>query len=285
MPYVETHDHTRLFYVDAGAGRPVVLVSSAWLNSRMWEFQIPHLVSQGCRCVAYDRRGHGRSDWPWTGYDYETLAGDLATLINHLDLHDVALVSHSAGAGEVVRYLACHGSERIAGIAMVSGLTPFLLKTTDNPEGIDRALMEADMAQRTGDRPKWFADNADGFFGVGLPGIRVSPEFVQYMIRECLTCSARATAEFFLTGFTTDFRDELRAIAVPTLVVHGDHDGQAPIAICGRRTAALVRGSSLVVYENVAHALFCTHADRLNADLEAFVRQLAPAGSMSPHQT
>jgi non-heme chloroperoxidase len=275
MPYVETHDHIRLFYVDAGSGRPVVLVASAWLNSRMWELQIPYLVGQGFRCVAYDRRGHGRSDWPWTGYDYDTLADDLASLIERLDLQDVALVSHSAGAGEIVRYLARHGSARIAGIAIVCGTTPFPMQTGNNPEGIDRALMEADMALRTADRPKWFADNADGFFGVGLPGIHVSPEYVQFMVRECLTCSAWATAEFFRTGFTSDLRDELRDITVPALVIHGDHDVQAPIGICGRKTAQLVAGNTFVVYENAAHALFCTHADRLNGDLGAFARGLA----------
>jgi non-heme chloroperoxidase len=275
MPYFETRDHTRLFYIAAGAGTPVVFVSSAWLSSRMWEFQMPRLVEQHLRCIAYDRRGHGRSDWPWDGYDYDTLGDDLGALLEELDLRDVTLVAHSMGGGEVVRYLTRHGADRVQGIALVSATAPFPMKTMDNPHGIDRALMEADMAVRTADRPRWFADNADGFFGIGLPGISVSPELVQFMIRQCLDCSARAAAAFFLTGFTTDLRAELQTITVPTLIIHGDRDVQAPIDLCGRQTAQLVPGSAFIMYENAAHGLFVTHADRLNADLLAFVRHEA----------
>jgi non-heme chloroperoxidase len=272
MPYIQTRDHTRLFYTNGGTGKPIVFVASAWLDSRMWEFQIPYLVDHGFRCIAYDRRGHGRSDWPWDGYDYDTLADDLATLLEHLDLRDLTLVSHSAGAGEIVRYLARHGAARVAQIAIVSGTTPGLMKRADNPEGIEIELVRADLAMRTADRPKWYAENAAGFFGVGLPGIRMSPEFTEFVIRQCLDCSARATAQFFLTGFTSDFRDQLRAINIPTLIVHGDRDIQAPLELCGRKTARLVRQSTLRVYENAAHGLFLTHADRLNIDLLAFVR-------------
>jgi non-heme chloroperoxidase len=142
---------------------------------------------------------------------------------------------------------------------------------SDNPDGIDRALMEADMATRMADRPRWFAANADGFFGIGLPGVKVSPELVQFMIRQCLDCSARAADEFFLTGFTTDLRPELRSIAVPLLIIHGDRDAQAPIEICGRKAAELVPARTFLVYENAAHGLLVTHANRLNADLLAFV--------------
>ena len=270
MPYLQTRDQTRLFYTDGGTGTPIVFVSSAWLDSRMWEFQIPYLADHGFRCVAYDRRGHGRSDWSWDGYDYDTLADDLGGLLDHLDLRDVMLVSHSAGAGEVVRYLARHGAGRIAKIAVVSGTTPFQMKREDNPDGIDIELVQTDLARRTADRPKWFAESAAGFFGAGLPGIRVSPELIEFVIRQCLDCSARATVQFFLTGFTSDLRDQLRAITVPTLIVHGDHDIQAPLEICGRKTAGLMPQSTLLVYERAAHGLFVTHAERLNADLLAF---------------
>jgi non-heme chloroperoxidase len=274
MPYLEARDGARLFYIDCGEGPPVVLVSSAWLNSRMWEHQIPELVSQGFRCVAYDRRGHGRSDWPWVGYDYDTLADDLSVVIERLGLTRVAFVSHSAGAGEVVRYITRHGAGHVAGVALISPTTPFPMKAADNPAGIDRALIEADLAARTHDRPKWFADNAAGFFGIGLPGVAVSPELVHHMIGECLTCSARATAEFFVASVTTDFRDELRSITAPAVVIHGDHDRQAPIEICGRPTAELMKVCEWVVYEHAAHALFLTHAGRLNADLVRFLTRL-----------
>lgn len=270
MPYIQTRDQTRLFYTDSGTGTPMVFVASAWLDSRMWEFQIPYLVDHGFRCVAYDRRGHGRSDSPWNGYDYGTLADDLDGLLDQLDLRDVALVSHSAGAGEIVRYLARHGAGRVANMTIVSGTTPGLMKSADNPDGIDMALVQADLAARTADRPKWFAENAAGFFGARLPGVSVSTELSEFVIRQCLDCSARATLQFFLTGFTTDFRDQLRSVTVPTLIVHGDRDIQAPLELCGRRTARLVPQSTLRVYENAAHGLFVTHADRLNADLAAF---------------
>ena len=236
----------------------------------MWDFQIPFLVDHGFRCVAVDRRGHGRSDSPWTGYDYDTLADDLRALLNALDLRDVALVSHSAGCGEVVRYLTRHGADRIANITLVSGTAPCLMKRPDNPEGVDSGLMQSDLQRRTADRPKWFAANAAGFFGTDLPGITVSPELTDYVIRQCLDCSARATAQFFLTGFTTDLRDELQTVGVPALIVHGDHDLQAPLELCGRKTAQLMRHGTLRVYENAAHGLFVTHADQLNADLLAF---------------
>lgn len=282
MPYIQTCDETRLFYADGGTGTPIVFVASAWLDSRMWDFQIPFLVDHGFRSVAVDRRGHGRSDSPWTGYDYDTLADDLGALLNALDLRDVALVSHSAGCGEVVRYLTRHGAERIANITLVSGTAPCLMKKPDNPEGVDSGLMQADFQRRTADRPKWFAANAAGFFGTDLPGITVSPEFTDYVIRQCLDCSARATAQFFLTGFTTDLRDELQSVGVPALIVHGDHDLQAPLELCGRKIAQLVPRSTLRVYENAAHGLFVTHADQLNADLLAFAgvhRSRAPVTS------
>jgi non-heme chloroperoxidase len=271
MPFIETDDRTQLFYVDGGAGRPVVFVASAWLSSRMWEFQVPHLAARGLRCITYDRRGHGRSDWPWNGYDYDTLADDLATLLARLDLRDATLVAHSMGGGEVIRYLTRHGTGRVERIALVAATLPFPMKEDDNPNGIDRTLMEADMAVRTADRPKWFADNAGGFFGLGLPGVSISPEFVRFMIGQCLDCSATAASEVFLTGFTTDFRNELKAIRVPTLIVHGTHDVQAPIDICGRKTAQLVPDNRFVEYENAAHGLFVTHANRLNGDLVAFI--------------
>jgi len=275
MPYLTASDQTKLFYLDTRVGRPLVFVASAWLNSRMWEYQIPYFAERGFRCIAYDRRGHGRSDWPWTGYDYDTLSEDLDALVSQLDLRDVVLVGHSAGTGEVVRYVSRFGAERVAAIALVSGTTPFPMKTDDNSDGIDRGLMEADLDARTRDRAQWFTDNADGFFGIGLPGIAVSPALREHMIRECLSCSPHATRAFFLTGFTSDLRRDLTSLAVPALIVHGTHDRQAPFPLCGQRTAQLVPRSALRVYDNAAHGLFVTHADRLNADLEAFARTAA----------
>jgi non-heme chloroperoxidase len=278
MSYLEVKDGTRLFYTDTGGtDTPMVFVSSAWLSSRMWEYQVPYMLAGGLRCVTYDRRGHGRSDWPFSGYDYDTVADDLAALLTHLDLRNVTLVAHSAGGGDAVRYLTRHGAGRIARLALVSALAPFPMQTTDNPNAVPRTLMEADLAARTADRPKWFADNANGFFGIGLPGISISEQFVEFMIQQCLDCSAIATAAYFLSGFTTDLRAEMQAIDIPTLIIHGDRDQQAPFDICGRLSAQLVPRARLIVYEHAAHGLFITHADRLNADLGAFEK--TPADS------
>ena len=272
MPIVEAKDGTRLYFVDGGHGKPVVFVSSAWLSSEMWVYQFPYLVDHGMRCVAYDRRGHGRSDWTWDGYDCDTLADDLAALLDHLGIREATLVGHSAGCGEVVRYLTRHGTDRVSRIALISGSTPFPMKTDDNPDGVDRVLMQAGVDERTADRPRWFAENADGFFGVDLPGVSVTPEMSQFMIQQCLDCSARATYAFFVSGFTTDFRAEMRAIDLPTLIIHGDKDRQAPIDICGRKSAQLIPNNRFLVYDNAAHGMFITHAGRLNADLLEFVQ-------------
>jgi non-heme chloroperoxidase len=181
-------------------------------------------------------------------------------------------VAYSMGGGEAVRYLSRHGTDRIARLVLAAATVPFPMHTDDNPIGIDRALMDADLADRTADRPRWYARQADGFFGIGLPGVSVSAELREFLIRQCLDCSPIAARELFLSGFTTDLREELRAIGLPTLIVHGDHDVQAPLEICGRAAARLVPRGTLHVYENAAHGLFVTHAERLNEDLIRFVR-------------
>lgn len=149
MPSIQTRDHTRLFYLDGGNGTPIVFLASAWLDSRMWEFQIPYLVEHGCRCIALDRRGHGRSGAPWDGYDYDTLADDLGALLDHLDLRNVTLVSHSAGSGEIVRYLARHGTARVSKIAIISGMTPFPMKRGDNPAASLASVYRASACRRS----------------------------------------------------------------------------------------------------------------------------------------
>lgn len=275
MPYLTTPGNVELFYLSGGTGKPIVLVASAWLSSKMWEFQMPAFVQQGFRCVAYDRRGHGRSDETWDGYDYDTLSDDLAALLEHLNLREVTMVGHSAGCGEIVRYLSRHGAGRVDRIVLAGGTTPFPMKTRDNPGGIERAWMEADLAVRTADRAAWYAANAVSFFGLGLPGVTVSIEKAQFMIRQCLEASARATREFFLTSFTTDLRKDLAAIRIPALVIHGDRDAQAPLALCGQPTAAMLTKSALIVYENAAHGLFLTHADRFNSDVLSFASGVA----------
>lgn len=276
MPFVTSRDGTSLFYNDWGAGKPVVLLGTAMMSSRMWEFQAPYLAAHGLRCVTYDRRGCGRSDQPWEGYEYDTLADDLAALLDHLDLTDVALVGYAVGGGESVRYLARHGTERVSRLALVGSTTPFMMKTPDNPDGLDLALFEGLAEGMVKDRPRWAAELATQFFGgVGDDPDRpaLSPELTRWAAELALDCSPRAALEIYRTLFTTDQRAETAKITVPTLIVHGSADMGAPFGLCGEATAALIPGSTFIRYEGAAHGLFATHADRFNADLLAFLTE------------
>ncbi|WP_229890521.1 alpha/beta fold hydrolase [Streptomyces mashuensis] len=266
------HDGTRLFYNDWGTGRPVVLLNAAMLNSRMWEFQAPHLAARGLRCITYDRRGTGRSDWPWHGYDYDTLADDLAALLDHLDLRDAVLVGYACGGGEAVRYLARHGTGRVGALALVASTTPLMMRTHDNPGGLEPAGFEEALATMAGDRPAFVADQAGCFFGEGpdAAGAALSPALRQWITGLALDCSPRAALEIYRTLFRTDQRAEVAAVDVPTLIVHGDADQGAPYALCATATSALLPDARFVRYEGAAHALFATHAGRLAEDLRAF---------------
>ncbi|MEV0071218.1 alpha/beta hydrolase [Amycolatopsis sp. NPDC050768] len=271
MPFFDVGDGTRLSYEDYGAGAPMVFVSSWVLNAGMWEYQVPFFVEQGFRCVLLDRRGHGRSDRPSSGYDADTGADDLAALIEHLDLRGITLVAHSAGGGEAARYLSRHGEERVSRVAFLASTLPYLKLTEDNPEGIPEALNEATLAQLRKDRPKWFADRAQGYFATHL-GNDVSPALIEHEIRRCLSPSPFATAAMFNSNFHTDFRPDLRHITIPTLVVHGVADQSAPIDVTGRRTRKLVPHAVYREYPTAGHGLYVTHAEQLNADILEFIK-------------
>ncbi len=275
MPFIETNDHTSLYYRDWGTGTPVVFVNSAVLSGAMWEYQMVPLSEHGLRCIAYDRRGHGRSDDPGRGYDFDTLADDLAQLLVQLDLHEIALVGQSMGCAEIARYLSRHGTSRIARVVLISPITPFLLRTEDNPEGAPRAVFDAHLAAQLKDRPFYNStDAAIKYFGLGSkwpePEV-VSSEMIQWLTRLILETSPKANIECFRAFWETDFRPDMRSFTVPTLIIHGENDQNAPL-ICGRRTAQAISGSQLKVYEDAAHGLFLTHKDRLNEDLLAFIQ-------------
>ena len=274
-PFLETADHTNLYYKDWGTGRPVIFVHCWALNCDMWQYQMHYLANHGVRCIAYDRRGHGRSSQPGHGYDYDTLADDLAALIEGLDVREVTLVGHHMGGGEIIRYLSRHGTGRIARIVLVGATTPFRLKTADNPEGLAMSAAEQQRAALAKDLPLEFARRASAFFGVGLPNLSVSPEMMQWMVSQCLQTSLKSLIDLHHTAIETDFRAELRKVTVPTLIIHGDADRNAPIDSTGRKTAHLIAGSQLKVYEGAPSALFITHMDRLNGDLLAFVQGAA----------
>jgi non-heme chloroperoxidase len=267
--FIRTREGADLFYRDWGTGKPVVFLSGWALSCDMWNYQMVPLSEQGLRCIAYDRRGHGRSSDPGRGYDYDTLADDLASVLETLDLRDVTLVGHSMASGELVRYLSRHGDGRVERLVFVApAATPFVLKTADNPDGIDASVLEYFRTQvLLRDFPQWMADNAPPFF---VP--ETSPEMRHWLMSLMLRCSMKALIECNRAMSSTDFRAELPRIRVPTLVIHGDKDASAPLELSGRRTAQLIPGSRLEVYEGAPHGLFLTHMERLNADLLAFAR-------------
>jgi pimeloyl-ACP methyl ester carboxylesterase len=270
VAFIDSRDGVGLFYRDWGMGSPLVFLAPWGMDSDWWEYQMAYLVGHGLRCIGYDRRGHGRSVEPSGGYDYDTLADDLNDVIERLDLHRVTLVGHSIGCGEVVRYLSRHGAGRIARIAMVAPNTPLVVKTADNPDGVDRHLLEEARARLSKDRPRVNAVAASAFFNARKNS--VSAEMMQWWAAMMLKCSLRVLLDLHRVFTETDFRSELSQISLPTVIIHGDSDTSAPIDRTGRKTASLISGSQLKVYEDAAHGLPITHMERLNQDLLAFAR-------------
>ncbi|MYR02292.1 MULTISPECIES: alpha/beta fold hydrolase [unclassified Streptomyces] len=274
MPYYESPvDGTRLHYADHGpaCGAVAVFVAGAYLGHEMWEHQMLPLAETGYRCVGLDRRGHGRSDDVWSGYDLDTLADDLQGLLDHLDLREVTLIAHSVGTAEVLRCLTRHGSSRVAGAALVCGVSPGIIRSKRLPDGLDPALVRADEEFFRRDRPAWFTRFADAFFAVTSAGNEVSDAYTRYLIDRCLVATPRAATGVRSVVTGLDLTAELPAVDVPVLVVHGTHDTSAPLAHTGERLARLVPGAVLKVYENGGHGLFFTHAERLTADLRDFL--------------
>ena len=267
--FLDAGDGTSLFFKDWGSGPPLVFVSAWGLNADAWMYETTYLAGQGLRCVAYDRRGHGRSSQPARGYDFDTLADDLSVLLETLDLREVTLVGHSMGCAEVVRYLVRYGGSRVARAVLVSTVTPCTVKTADNPDGVDRGVLEAGRAMLRRDFPGTVDEAAPGFFGPQNPVSAATRSWWTGMI---LQCSLPALLELHRAFTETDFRPELRALPVPALLVHGDSDVSTPLALTGRRSAALIPRSRLEVYPGAAHGLPLTHVDRLNADVLAFAR-------------
>ncbi|NUP35917.1 MAG: alpha/beta hydrolase, partial [Streptomyces sp.] len=238
MPFFASPtDGTQLRYVDYGpADGPVaVFVNSAYLGTEMWEFQMLPLAAEGYRCVGLDRRGHGRSEDVWNGYDLDTLADDLYGLLDHLDLRAVTLIGHSVGSAEIVRCLTRHGSGRVTRVALVAGIAPGVARTEDNPDGWDPAVMRAGNAAFLRDRAAFFndPDALSGFFALHRPGNDVSPAYVRYLSDRCLVSTARASSAVQETIVTLDVAPELAKLEVPLLVVHGTHDVSAPLETTG----------------------------------------------------
>ena len=271
MPFIITEDEVELFYQDWGTGRPVVLIHGWPLNSDMWEKQALFLAEHGLRVITYDRRGFGRSDQPWGDYDYDTLADDLNALIEGLELEDATLVGFSMGGGEVVRYLSLYGSTRVSRAVLVSAVTPYLLKTDDNPDGVDPKIFDDNEEQIRKDRPAFLNDFGPKFFGRSIVKHTVSEPVLEWTQDMALTGSIRATLATANSWATTDFREDLKAISIPVLVIHGTGDGTVPIDNSARRTIKLLPNATLSEYEGEPHGLFLTAADRLNEELLTFI--------------
>jgi non-heme chloroperoxidase len=269
---IEAHDGTCLFYQDWGTGKPVVFVHGWGLGAAMWEYQTIALSDRGLRCIAYDKRGCGHSDRPSFGYDFDTFADDLASLVEQLDLEDVILVGFSAGGGDVARYLSRHGCDRVAKTVLISSITPYILKTDDNPDGIDQSIFDAMITALENDRPQYLTASASSFFGAELPTVSISPELMQWGIKLALQASPKATIEMVRAFFKIDFRPDMRAFTMPTLIIHGDRDQNHPIAITGQKTKQAIPDSQFKIYEGAAHGLFVTHKEQLNRDLLAFIQ-------------
>ena len=267
----EAEDGTRLFYTDSGEGKPLVLIHGWPLSSTMWEYQTNVLAERGIRCVAYDRRGFGRSDQPYSGYDYDTLASDLKQLLEHLDLQHVTLAGFSMGGGEVVRYMRNYAGARISKIALISSVTPCLIKTDDNPDGVDKSVFEQMQFDLQVDRPSFITEFAKRFFGIGWMSSPVSDPMLAATCEEAMKASARATLACVKAFSETDFRSDLQTIAVPTLVIHGDADETIPIEASGQKSAQLIKDAQLAVYHGAPHGLFYTERAKLNGDLEELI--------------
>jgi len=273
MPTFHANDQTPIHFEDWGDGPPIVFVSAWALSSKMWQYQMVTLADQGFRTIAYDRRGHGRSGRPGSGYDYDTLADDLAALMDHLDLDGVTLVSYSMGEGEAVRYLTRHGDRRVAGLVLTCPVGPLPIRTDNNPNGVDPALLAAVREGWKKDFTAWMDASQDGYFGSGLPGCAVSPGIVEWTRLDMMDTSLRAVIEFNKTGTQTDRRADMAAIRVPTLIIHGDQDRSIPVQLSGQVAAGLIPGSVLTVYENAPHGLYATHRDRLTSDILEFAKR------------
>jgi non-heme chloroperoxidase len=277
MPYVnvgkENSGDIELYYEDHGSGEAVVLIHGYPLNGASWEKQIPALLAAGQRVITYDRRGFGKSSQPITGYNYDTFAADLHKLVTHLNLRDFALVGFSMGGGEVARYLGKYGSNDVSKAVFLSSVPPFLLKTPDNPEGVDGAVFEGIQKAVVADRYAFFTEFFKNFYNTDLLlGKRVSEQAVQASWNVAAGASATASLAC-VPAWHEDFREDLKRIDVPTLVIHGDADRILPISASGHRTAKLIKGARLVVVKDGPHCITWTHAHEVNSELVEFLRK------------
>ncbi|HRK77146.1 MAG TPA: alpha/beta hydrolase [Thiobacillus sp.] len=272
MSTITTQDGTQIYYKDWGAGQPVVF-SHGWpLSADSWEAQMLFLAGNGYRCIAHDRRGHGRSSQPWNGNEMDTFADDLAALIETLDLQDVVLIGFSMGGGEVARYIGRHGTQRLAKAALISAVPPLMLKTVANPGGLPIEKFDEIRQGALADRSQLYLDIAGGpFFGANRPGAKVSQGMIDSFWLQGMQAGHKNTFDCIKAFSETDFTDDLKKFDVPTLIIHGDDDQIVPIGAAALSSSKLVKNAILKIYPGAPHGLADTHKDQLNADLLAFL--------------
>ncbi len=273
MNTITTKDGTQIYFKDWGKGQPVVFCHGWPLSSDSWGSQMFFLASKGYRCIAHDRRGHGRSSQPSEGNEMNTYADDLAALIEKLDLKNIVLIGFSTGGGEVARYIGRHGTKRVAKAVLVSSVTPLMLKTPANPGGLPIEVFDGLRADFLADRSQFFRNVASGpFFGFNRPGAKISQGMIDSWWMQGMMSGHKNTYECIKAFSETDCTEDLKKFDVPTLVIHGDDDQIVPIDITGRASAKIVKNAKLIVYPGAPHGLTDTHKDKLNADLLAFIK-------------
>ena len=260
-----------IYYEDLGKGKNVVFIHGWPLSGAMWEYQITQLPQQGMRCITYDRRGFGHSDKPAGPYDYNTLAADLKAVLDGLDLKEVTLVGFSMGGGEIAKYFSLYGGERVTKVVLVSSVVPYMLQTEDNPDGVPQEDFDGMAKKMIDDRPAFLEGFNKDFFGVAALSHPVSNALLQQCSNAAMLASPIATLKCAKSFSSTDFREDVVKINVPTLIIHGDADKIVPIAATGNRSANLIPDSKYIIYEGEPHGLWFTSKERLNQDLIDFI--------------
>ena len=271
--FVTTNDGTQIYYKDWGAGQPEVFCHGWPLSADAWDSQMFFLASRGFRCIAHDRRGHGRSSQPWNGNEMDTYADDLATLVEALDLHDAVHVGHSTGGGEVARYIGRHGTSRVAKAVLISAVPPIMLKTEANPGGLPIEAFDGIRAGVLNDRSQFYKDLTMLFYGYNRAGAKISEGVRESFWLQGMLGGFNGAYDCIKAFSETDFTEDLKKFDVPTLILHGDDDQIVPINAAAMRSSKLVPNAKLIVYPGFSHGMCTVNAERINADLLAFLKE------------